>query len=112
MSPQYDGNPARVIFIVKLTNIIKIRIDCRVSWKSGIYEKYALIDIGAIFTSNQSVESLPESSMKACFEICIEASEDGAVKVMTDKVAELIMLAISRIEASSGDVSTLQGTSV
>jgi len=112
MSPQYEGNPARVVFIIKPTKIIKIRIDCRVSWKSGIYEKYALIDIGAIFTSNQSVESPPESSMKACFEICIEASEDGVVKVMTDKVAELITLAISRIEASSGDVSALQGTSV
>lgn len=112
MSPQYEANPSNVAFIVKQTKIIKIHIDCRIFWKSGIYEKYALIDIGGIFLSNQSVASTQKPLMKSCLEICIEATEDDAAEVMANKVAELITLGISRIEASSGDVSTLQGSSV
>lgn len=112
MSPQYEANPSNVTFIVKPTKIIKIHIDCRIFWKSGIYEKYALIDIGGIFLSNQSVASTQKPLMKSCLEICIETTEDDAAEVMANKVAELITLGISRIEASSGDVSTLQGSSV
>ncbi|THF65621.1 serine/threonine protein kinase [Pseudothauera nasutitermitis] len=112
MITDYASNPANIAFTVSPEKSILVRIDCDVSWKSGVYEKSALMEAGAMFQSNSSAARHPETPMKACLEMGIGAAEDETVTAIANKVAELVGLALSRIEATGGDASTLQGTSV
>lgn len=112
MITDYTNSPANIAFTVSPEKSILVRIDCDVSWKSGVYEKFALMEIGAMFLPNSSATRHPATPMKGCLEMCIGAAEDEAVTAIANEVAELVGLALSRIEATSGDTHKLQGTSV
>lgn len=112
MITDYGNSSANIAFTVSPEKSILVRVDCDVSWKSGVYEKLALMEIGAMFLPNSSATRHPETPMKACLEMAIGAAEDETVTAIAHKVAELVGLALSRIEATGGDPSTLQNISV
>ncbi|MGN8082461.1 protein kinase domain-containing protein [Variovorax sp. 22077] len=112
MITDYAISPANIAFTVSPGKTILIRIDADISWKSGIYEKSALMEIGAMFLSNSSTARHPDTPMKACLEMSIGANEDEIVTAIANNIAELIGLAISRIEAAGGDANMLQGISI
>lgn len=112
MIADYASSPVNIAFTVSPEKSILVRIDCDVSWKSGVYEKSALMETGAMFLPNLSTARHPETTVKACLEMSIGAAEDETVAAIANKVAEMVGLALTRIEATGGDASTLQGTSV
>lgn len=112
MTTEYMNSPANVAFTVSPEKSTFVRVDCDVSWKSGIYEKSALIETGAIYLPAPYVSKKSENPRTACLEIGIGAAEDETVTAIANNVAELIGLALSRIEATAGDPSVLHGTAV
>lgn len=112
MFANYADSSANIAFTVSPEKAIRVRVDCAVVWNSGVYEKSALIEVGAMFLANSPAAVQPKATMKVCLEIGIGAAEDETVASIANKVAELIGLALSRIEATGGDTSMLQGTSL
>lgn len=112
MITDYTNSPAHIAFTVSPEKSILVRINCDVSWKSGVYEKSALMETGAMFLPTSSAARQSETPMKACLEMGIGAAEDETVTSIANNVAKLVGFALSRIEATGGDPSTLHGTSV
>ena len=112
MITDYANNPANIAFTVSPEKSVIVRIDCDVSWKSGVYEKFALMETCAMFLPSSSTGKHLKTSMKACLEMSIGAAEDETVSAVANEVAKLVGIALSRIEAAGEEVSMLQGTSV
>lgn len=112
MITDYTSSPANIAFTVSPEKSILVRIECDVSWKSGVYEKSALMETGAMFLPTSSATRHSATPMKACLEMGIGAAEDETVTSIANSVAKLLGLALSRIEAAGCDSSTLQETSV
>ncbi len=112
MITDYSGDPMNIGFAVSPEKSILVRIECDVSWNAGIYEKSALMEVGAMFLPTSSKARYAETPMKACLEMSVGAAEDETVTSIANSIAKLIGLALSRIEATGGDPRTLQGISV
>lgn len=112
MTTDYVKCPATVTFTVSPERSILVRVDCDVLWKSGIYEKSAVIETGAIYLPYSTEFPQSKASTKPCLEISIGNAEDETVTAIANSVADLIGIALTRIEATGGETSVLQGASV
>ncbi|MNV16461.1 Serine/threonine-protein kinase pkn5 [compost metagenome] len=111
MITDYANSSPNITFAVSPEKSIWVQINCAVAWRTGVYDKSAVIEVGAMFLAKPPEIGDLKPNMKACLEISIESAEDETVVTVANTVAGLIGLALSRIEATGEDTSVLYGIS-
>lgn len=106
------NTPSDVTYSLSPEKSIVIGILCRAAWQSEIYEKTAHIHLGAKLLAPDQVDTALNDALRPALEATIGGEEDETVNAISNEVAKLIGLALTRIEATGGAVIALYGTSI
>ena len=92
-----------IVIQLMLSKSIRLEIVCRAEWKTDVYEKYATLMIGAKFIKPNALDTAFHIDLRPMLEVAIGGTEDEVVNVISNELARVIELALSRIETTEED---------
>ncbi|MFY3456321.1 protein kinase domain-containing protein [Achromobacter xylosoxidans] len=107
MTADWVNPRSDIVFQLTPNKSIGLVIVCRAEWKADLYERHANLMLGAQFIAPDIMELAYDVDFCPAFEAAIGGSEDETVSAVSNELARLIELALSRIETAEGGVEVL-----
>lgn len=107
MKADWTNSKSDVVFSLMPDKSIGLGIVCRAEWKADLYDRSANMMVGAKLLAPDAMESALNVDVQPTFEATIGGAEDEMVNAVSNELARLIGLALSRIEAAGGEMEAL-----
>ncbi|WP_421831601.1 protein kinase domain-containing protein [Limnobacter sp.] len=111
LAMQLDAKGANADCVFKLTvcSSVGLAIICRPVWKAHLHAKCANVMLGAQFFDPNSATPVVIHSLAAVFEAVVGENENELVYTVSNKIAEIVGIALDIVETTESDMEKLKG---
>lgn len=106
------GEPIELRFAFSPNKAVSIHCLVAFSWQSEIYEKTAIVEIGAQILCADTQVAVPNPELRRIAMVTIQSGEDEALLLIVQELAKRVGLGIDRIDAEGSATEALHGTDI